>query len=327
MTISQKTKWTLSALVAAALTLLVPAQRAGAEAWPNRPVRLIVTLGPGSGVDLGARLFADKLSARWGQPVVVENRPGGDGMVAITSVLGAHDDHTLLVTPVSSFTAHSYFHDKLPYDPNEMIPVARISKTVVAVSVPASLGVNSLKELEALARAKPGELNWTTATGFTDFVFAGFLHTVGLKMAKVPYKNPAGAATDLAAGVIQAYMPAYAIVRPQVEAGKVKVLAVTNHERAPVIPDVPTAIEAGYPSLAFDGLVGLFSTRELAEDARAKIAADIKAVASDPDIVKKMTLTAQIVSPGNAKEFAESIAQQKAQVAAVAKLFGNKPVQ
>jgi tripartite-type tricarboxylate transporter receptor subunit TctC len=90
---------------------------------------------------------------------------------------------------------------------------------------------------------------------------------------------------------------------------------------------VPTAQEAGYPSLNFDGLVGLFSTRELAEDARAKIAADIKAVAGDPDIVKKMTATAQIVSPGNAKEFAESIAQQKAQVAAVAKLFGNKPVQ
>jgi tripartite-type tricarboxylate transporter receptor subunit TctC len=327
MTISLKTKWTLSALVAVTLTLLVPAQRAAAQAWPNRPVHLIITLGPGSGVDLGARLFADKLSARWGQPVVVENRPGGDGMVAITSFLGAHDNHTLLVAPVASFTAHPYFHDKLPYDPNDMIPVARLSKTVIAVSVPASLGVNSLKELEALARAKPGELNWTTATGFTDFVFAGFLHTVGLKMAKVPYKNPAGAATDLAAGTIQVYMPAYAIVRPLVEAGKVKALAITNHERAPMIPDVPTAHEAGYPSLDFDGLVGLFSTRELSEDARAKIAADIKSVAGDPTIVQKMAATAQIVSPGNAKEFAESIAQQKAQVAAVAKLFGNKPVQ
>ena len=324
---TMKIKWQLAALLVVALTWLAPAQRASAETWPSRPVHFIVTLGPGSGVDLGARLFADKLSAKWGQPVIVENRPGGDGMVAITGFLGAHDDHTLLVTPVSSFTAHRYFHDKLPYDPADMIPVARISKTVVAVSVPVSLDVNSLKELEALARAKPGQLNWTTATGFTDFVFAGFLHTVGLKMAKVPYKNPAGAATDLAAGVIQVYMPAYAIVRPQVDAGKVKVLAVTNHERAPAIPNVPTASEAGYPSLEFDGLVGLFSTRDLADDARSKIAADIKAVASNPDIVKKMTATAQIVSPGNAKEFAESIAAQKAQVAAVAKLFGNKPVQ
>ena len=196
----------ISTLVAAlALLPLLFESCAAADAWPNRPIHFIVTLGPGSGVDIGARLFADKLSARWGQPVVVENRPGGDGMVAITSFLSAHDDHTLLVSPVSSFTAHPYFHDKLPYDPRDLIPIARISKTVVAVSVPTSLHVSSLKELEALARAKPGQLNWTTATGFTDFVFAGYLHTVGLKMAKVPYKNPAGAVTDLAAGVIQVY--------------------------------------------------------------------------------------------------------------------------
>jgi tripartite-type tricarboxylate transporter receptor subunit TctC len=105
MAISVKPKWALSALVAAALVLpaLIPAE-AAAQSWPNRPVRFIVTLGPGSGVDIGARLFADKLTARWGQSVVVENRPGGDGMVAITAFLGAHDDHVLLVSPVSSFT-------------------------------------------------------------------------------------------------------------------------------------------------------------------------------------------------------------------------------
>lgn len=325
MTISVKTKWALSALAVAALALLAPSQHAAADSWPSRPVRFIVTLGPGSGVDIGARLFADRLSTRWGQSVVVENRPGGDGIVAITSFLGARDDHVLLVSPVSSFTAHPYFHDTLPYDPKDLVPIARISRTVIAVSVPTSLNVNSLKELEALARAKPGQLNWTTATGFTDFVFAGFLHTVGLTMAKVPYKNPVAAVTDLAEGRIQAYMPAYAIVRPQVLAGKVKVLAVTNHERAPVLPDVPTATEAGYPSLEFDGLVGLFGPPEMAADVRTKIADDIRA--ADPVIVERMTATAQIVSPGNGVEFAASIAQQRAQVAAVAKLFGNKPVQ
>jgi tripartite-type tricarboxylate transporter receptor subunit TctC len=324
-----KARWALSTLAAAfvALSPLLSGSCAAADAWPSRPVRFIITLGPGSGVDIGARLFADKLSARWGQPVVVENRPGGDGMLAITSFLSAHDDHVLLVSPVSSFTAHPYFHDKLPYDPRDLIPIARISKTVVAVSVPTALNVNSLKELEALARAKPGQLNWTTATGFTDFVFAGYLHTIGLKMAKVPYKNPAGAVTDLAAGVIQVYMPAYAIVRPQVEGGTVKVLAVTNHERAPAIPDIPTAVEAGYPSLEFDGLVGLFGPPGIADEVRTKIADDIRTVASDPEIVKRLTATGQIVSPGNAMEFAASIEQQRAQVAAVAKLFGNKPIQ
>ena len=122
-------------------------------------------------------------------------------------------------------------------------------------------------------------------------------------------------------------MPAYAIVRPQVEAGKVKLLAVTNHERAPAIPDIPTAVEAGYPSLEFDGLVGLFGPPGIADSVRTKIADDIRAAATDPEIVKKLTLTGQIVSPGNAAEFAASIAQQREQVAAVAKLFGNKPIQ
>lgn len=323
---------TLSAslsLVAALLMFspVLSARCAAAESWPNRPVRLIVPLGPGSGVDIGARLFAERLSARWGKPVVVENRPGGDAILAITSVLSAHDDHVLLISPVAAFTAHPYFHDKLPYDPNDLVPIARVSKTVVVVSVPASLNINSLKELAALARAKPGELNWTTATGFTDFVFAGFLHTAGLTMAKVPYKDPVTAGSDLAENRIQVYMPAFAIVRPQVQAGRVKLLAVTNHERAPAIADIPTATEAGYPSLEFDGLVGLFGTREVAEDVRARISDDIRAVAADPEIVNKLTLTGQIVSPGNGAEFAASIAQQRAQVAAVAKLFGNKPIQ
>ena len=327
MTISLRSK-ILTALTGAVLALApLTAPSDAADAWPTRPVRFIITLGAGSGVDIGARMFADKLSQKWGQPVVVENRPGGDGMLAITTMLSAKDDHVFLVSPVSSFTAHPYFHDKLPYDPKDLIPVARISKTVVAVSVPTSLNVNSLKELETLARAKPGQLNWTTATGFTDFVFAGYLHSVGLTMAKVPYKNPAGAVTDLAAGTIQVYMPAYAIVRPQVEAGKVKVLAVTNHERAAALPSIPTAIEAGYPSLEFDGLVGLFGPPGISDAIRNKIAADVKEVAGDPGILQKMTATGQVVAPGNPSEFAASIEQQRAQVAAVAKLFGNKPVQ
>ena len=177
MTISLRTMIFGALTAALALSPLLAKPATAADAWPTRPVRFIVTLGAGSGVDIGARMFADKLSQKWGQPVVVENRPGGDGMLAITTMLSAKDDHVLLVSPTSSFTAHPYFHDKLPYDQKDLIPIARISKTVVAVSVPASLGLNSLKDLEALARAKPGQLNWTTATGFTDFVFAGYLHT------------------------------------------------------------------------------------------------------------------------------------------------------
>jgi tripartite-type tricarboxylate transporter receptor subunit TctC len=329
MTIALKAKWALFAFVAAALIL--PAamwgQCAAADSWPNRPVRFIVTLGPGSGVDIAARLLADKLSARWSRPVVVENRPGGDGIIAITSFLGAHDDHTLLVTPVSSFIAHPYFHDQLPYAPNDLMPIARISKTIVTVNVPTSLNVNSLKDLETLARAKPSELNWTTGSGVTDLVFAGFLHTVGLTMARVPYKDPVTATNDLAEGRIQIFMTSFAIVRPQVLTGKVKVLAVTNHERAQAIPDIPTVLEADYSSLEFDGLVGLFGPPELAAAVRTRIANDIRTVLADPAIRQTLTATGQVVSPSNEVEFARSIEQQRAQVAAVSKSLGSKPLQ
>jgi tripartite-type tricarboxylate transporter receptor subunit TctC len=314
--------------IAAVLALLpmLFSSCAAAGTWPNRPVRFIVTLGPGSGVDLGARLFAEKLSARWGQPVVVENHPGGDGMLAITSFLGAHDDHTALISPVSSFLAHPYFHNKLPYDSRDLLPIARISNTLLMVCVPTSLNVDSLKELEALARAKPGQLNWATGTGLTDFVFAGFVQTVGLTMAKVPYSNPVAAANDLATGTIQVYLASYAIVRPQIAAGKVKVLAVTNERRSPQMPDIPTASEAGYPSLEVDGVIGLFGSPEMADSVRIRIADDVRTVASDPDIAKKLMATGQVLSVGSGAEFAASIAQQRAKVAEVAKLFGNKPV-
>ena len=172
----------------------------------------------------------------------------------------------LLVTPVSSFTAHPYFHDKLPYDPKDLVPIARISKTVVAVSVPASLNINSLKELEALARAKPGQLNWTTATGSPISCSPDFSTPSALPWRRCRIRIRSLPSTDLAEGRIQVYMPAYAIVRPQVLAGKVKVLAVTNHQRAPALPDIPTAVEAGYPSLEFDGLVGLFGPPGIADD-------------------------------------------------------------
>jgi tripartite-type tricarboxylate transporter receptor subunit TctC len=162
-----------------------------AETWPQRNVRFIVTLPPGSGVDLGARLFAERLSAKWGQPVVVENRPGGDGVVAITAFLNANDDHVLLFAPVSSFSAYAYVHpeEKLPYDPRDLIPIARVSNTVVVIGVPAARNITSLKQLVDLAKAQPGKLNWNTATGVSDFLFEGFQKSDGVRWTKVPYRN------------------------------------------------------------------------------------------------------------------------------------------
>ena len=139
-----------SFIVAGLLAAVAVAGSAAAQEpkWPTRVVKLIVTLGPGSGVDIGSRLFADKLSQKWGQPVVVENRPGGDAIVAITAFTSANDDHTLLFGPSGAFTAHPFQHQKLPYDPADLSPVARVSSTVVVLAVPASLGAASTTTVE-----------------------------------------------------------------------------------------------------------------------------------------------------------------------------------
>jgi tripartite-type tricarboxylate transporter receptor subunit TctC len=328
------TKLRMAALVAALIAgLALPAAPSQAQApspapaWPQRPVRFIVPLGPGSGADIGARLVADRLSARWGKPVVIENRPGGDGIVAIAAFVNAHDDHTLLFSPAATFTAHPFLHDKLPYDAADLLPIARVSNTIVAIVAPVSLNVGSLADLMALVRAQPGKLNWATATGISDFLLDAFLKNARLDMAKVPYRDPVAPVTDLAEGRIQLYWAALAIVRPHVQSGKARLLAVSNNIRDPDEPNVPTVKEAGFPTLAYDGLVGLFGPRDMAEDLRERIAGDIRAVAADPSIVARLLTTGQIVSPGRPAEFAASIDAQRATVAAIAKEMGIKPAQ
>lgn len=303
------------------------ATAAQAQNWPTRTVRLILPLGPGSGVDISARLFADRLSKKWNQSVVVENQPGGDAIIAINAFLNSGDNHVLLMAPSSAFTHHPYTMDKLPYNPNDLIPVVRVSNTVVAYSVPVSLGINTLPELMARAKAEPGKLNWAGATGMIDFVLLAHLKTAGGAFTRVPYRNPVQPATDLAEGRIQFYIGAYAIVRPHVQAGKVKIIAVTNKVRAPILPDVPTTTEAGFPQLATDGLIGLFATKDLPVDARNKIAADVKEASADPVIGERLNATGQIMNIGNAAEFAAAIDEQKAQAAAVAKVLGLKAAQ
>jgi tripartite-type tricarboxylate transporter receptor subunit TctC len=309
----------------AAVAITVSAQRASAQqAWPTRPVKLILTLGPASGADIGARLFADRLAQRWGQPVIVENRPGGDGIVAINAFVTAHDDHVLLFTPTSSFTAHPFLHENLPYKPADLVPIARVSNTVVAISVPASLNVGSLNQLVALARAEPGKLNWAGLTGALDFLLAGWLQQENLNITKVAYKNPVDAANDVAEGRVQLYESAYAIVRPQVENGKIKVLAVTNTV-PPGEPKVPTVTEAGYPALTVDGLVGFFGPTGMPRELRDRITADIRAVADDT-IKQRLAATGQLVNVGGPDDFAKSIEEQRSQVAKFAEQLGIKPL-
>lgn len=317
---------TMAGVVAAALLALVSSVAPmAAQTWPQRAVKFILPLGAGSGADIGARLIAEKLTARWGQPVVVENRPGGDGIVAINAFVSAHDDHVLLLSPSSAFIAHPYVYDKLSYDPRDLSPVARISSTVISISVPPSLGVNSLTELFAMVRAQPGALNWASTTGATDLIVQSFVKKSGLDIVRVPYRNPVEALTDTVKGRVQLYWAAHAIVQAQAQAGNVKVIAIANSEPTSLLPGVPTVTQAGYPDLTLDGLIGIFGPRDMPQPLRERIAADVKTALDDPSIHSRLTATAQIVVPGSAAEFAASIDKQRAGLVEVAKVLGIKP--
>jgi tripartite-type tricarboxylate transporter receptor subunit TctC len=317
----------LFAIVAGLVAISAFAVTASAQTkWPTRPVKFIVPLGVGSGADIGARLLADRLSQRWGQPVIVDNRPGGDALVAINAFVSAHDDHVLWFGPSGSFISHPYLHDNLPYKPSDMSPIARVSNTIIVVTVPIELNIGTMAQLVERTRAEPGKLNWAGVTGTNDFMFEGWLTLEHLEMTKVPYKNPVDAAKDLGEDRVQVYVPALAIVRPQLDSGKIKLLAVTNSSRAATQPDLPTVKETGYPSLTLDGLVGLFGQPDMPTELRDRIAADIRDAADDT-VKERLIQTGQTPNIGGPEEFAKSIEEQRATVARMANVLGVKPLQ
>jgi tripartite-type tricarboxylate transporter receptor subunit TctC len=293
--------------------------------WPQRPVKFIIPFGPGAGADIGARLIQERLSARWGKPVVIDNRPGGDSIIAIQAMLSANEDHTFLWGPSGNFIVHPYLYQKLTYNPDDILPIASFSSTVLSVGVPASLGVDDLADFVKRARAENGKFNSAAVPGITELAFDYFAIKAGLTFTKVPYRDIVQAVNDLAEGRLQVYSSSYAIQRPQREAGRIKVLAQMGRKRAPSLPDIPTAAEAGFPAMEMEGLVGLFGSPAVSAELREKIGADVVAAADDKDIDAKLNATAQTPTRGGAKEFTEIMARQRAHIAEIAKALDLKP--
>lgn len=313
-----------SVLFAAFLSISATQAQSQVQSWPQRTVRFIVPLGPGSATDISARLVAERLQQRWGQPVVIENRPGGDSFIAINAFLTSNDDHILLYAGMGTFTAHPYLHDKLPYEREDVVPVAGVSEIVVAVAVPESLKVSSLAELVALARAQPGKLNAAAVPGITDFITSAFLKTSGIDMARIPYRDINQSIGDLGEGRIQVAMLSLSMIQPQVHAGRAKLLAVTSRNRVPALADIPTVTEAGYPVLELEGLVGLYGRRSMPAELRQRIASDIRDVV-DPAMAARLAATGQVLNVTTPEGYAAAIEDQRAKVRAVADIIGLKP--
>lgn len=315
----------LAKLAATTLALWCCATHAQAQSssWPERPVRLVLTFGAGSGTDIVARLFQEQLQAKWGKPLVIENRPGGDGMVAINAFLGAADPHVLLFASTVSFLAHPFTLDKVPYDlKTDFAPIARVTDTITAYSVPVSTGVTSFKDLFAQARAQPGKLNYAAAPGITEFTLTGFLKSQNINMAKVPYRDVVQAGTDLGEGRLQLLFTSLAIVKPHLDSGKARLVGLGISQPTDLLPGIPTVVQAGYPGLVTETSSSLFGPRGMDLGLRERIAADIIAVGRDPAIGKKLAATGQIMSLGGPAELGKTVELQSARAAAVAKVLG-----
>jgi len=289
-----------------------------AEPWPERTVHVILPLPAGSGTDTAARLFAQGLAVRWGKPVIIENRPGGDGIPAVTGFLTARDDHTLLLSFAGVITINPLVHDKLPYDPaHDLVPIVSIVDNFFAIAVSETLKVASLEDFVKLARTQPGKLNWAATSGLPDYIFAALQRSAGLKLTQVSYRDFAPALQDLGEGRIQVAVTGLSLLLPQVDAGKAKLLLVTNRERSRLAPTVPTAKELGHSDLTFDGVVGLYGWRDIPAALKERIASDVRTVGSDPAIIERVASFGSVVRVGTSADFVAAIEEQRLKIAAL----------
>src|SRR5882724_10853889 len=254
-----------------------------AAEWPHRTVRLIAPAPAGTASDFSARLFAERLSQRWGQAVIVGNRPGADGVIGVSAFLGTDDDHALLYAISAVFTVLPITHAKLPYDPlRDLVPISPTSDVVLAIAATEKKSIRSLDDLVQTAHAQPGKLNWASSPGLPPFVVGGFLKNSKLDIAFVSYRDLAPVLQDLGEGRIDVLVHSLGVIMPQIHSGRARLLAVASDVRMPLAPDVPTVTEAGFPELRMDGVVGFFGKRGMPDTLRDRIASDVSVVANDP---------------------------------------------
>jgi tripartite-type tricarboxylate transporter receptor subunit TctC len=318
----------LSALVIGIVGLLVPLAHLLAQTWPQRTVRVIVPLPPGTPPDVSARLFAEHLSMRWRQPVIIENITGADGILAAKEFVSRRDDHTLLYSFAGLITINPVLYEKLPYDPaRDLVPIATTSDNFLVMAASSKLQVGSLGDLVKLARSASTKLNWAATAGLPYFAFASFLKNAGIEMVYVPYRDFNPALSDLGEGRIEVASTGITQLLPHTEAGRATLLAVLNRTRTPLAPNVPTVAQAGYPDLTFDGVTGLFGWRDMPSALRDRIAADVRAVAENPAVSDRLPAIGILARGSTPGEFAAAIEEQRVKVASIAAAIGTRPTQ
>ncbi len=274
-------------LVAALLAVALPLQ---AQNYPTKPIRMIVPFPPGASTDILARLVGERLTAQWGQPVMVENKAGAAGNVGAELVYKSEPDgHTLLVTPPPPLVINQMLYAKLAYDPTGFAPVSVIAAIPTVLAASTKLNVSDLHGLIAFAKANPGRLNFASqGSGTTGHLTGELFATMnGIKMVHVPYKGSSPAMTDLIGGQVDMFFVPLATALPLARAGKIKALAVASAKRSRFLPDVPALAESlpGFLSIAWFAVVAPPKTpAEITNKLSAAIAEALK----QPAIAKRL---------------------------------------
>lgn len=299
---------------------------AGAQEYPTRLIRIVVAQAPSSGPDLAARTLGQKLTESWGQPVIVENRPGANGIIGGDVVAKAKPDgYTLLLAVPSAVTVNQFVYKKMPYDPvRDFAPVTQIATNTFGVVVTRSLPVTSVKTLVALAKSRPGDLIYASAGvgNLTHLAGELFGHAAGVKMLHVPYKGTTPAQVDVISGQAALMFVSMRGIAEQVEAGKVRLLATMGEKRDAAFPSVTTLVESGYPGLVVIGWNGLLAPAGTPPDVVNKLSREIGRYLAVPEFRDRMASLGADPSPSTPEAFGAFIKAEAAKWQKVIRAIG-----
>ena len=301
--------------LAAAPFLLSPAR---AQAWPDRPVRVIVPFPPGGAIDAMTRLLAPVLGDSLGQPVVVENRPGAGGTIGTDAAVRSGDQHTLLMVSMAH-AVNPAMYSSLPYQPADTVPVAPVAIVPNLLVVPANSPFKDVRGLIEAARARPGQITYASAGSGTSIHLAGalFASMAKLDLIHVPYRGSGPAIADLLSGRVDMMFDSITSSAPHIAAGRLRVLAATTSKRARAYPELPTVAEAGLPGYAVDPWFAMLAPRDLPAAARQRVEAAVIAALAAPGMQEKLAAIGAEPMSGGAESLARLIAEETHKWAAV----------
>lgn len=267
---------------------------AHAQSWPSKPVRIVVAYPPGGGIDVLGRQLAEKLTASWGQPVVVENKPGANTILATDSVAkSAADGHTILLTTDATFSINPHLYSKLPFDPQrDFVPVTMLVLLQQLLVAHPSVPANTLPELIRLAKDKPGSINYASYGSGSQPHLSGEMlkNKAGIDLVHVPYKGISLAVPAVMAGEVQLTFAGIATSLPQLKAGRIKPIAIGGLKRSPLLPEVPTFSELGYPEVETHAWFGLFVPAGSPREAVERIHRDTRKILEEPEFRQKQLI-------------------------------------